>query len=350
MEAGSGGPGGTAADGDKPVEGVGTDRDRDRDTGAAGSGGDGATGADRCVDLSPVQPDTEALRHLRERVARLPPLREAAATLSARKSLGQHFLFDLNLTARIARAARVAGTPIDAPLLGATVVEVGPGPGGLTRALLAAGARVVAVEKDFRTADVLAPLIDAAEGRLTVHIADAMTADWTVLAPPGASICANLPYNIATPLIVGWLTGPWPPWWSAATVMVQREVAHRIVAAPGTEDYGRLAVLTGVRASAKAEFDIAPAAFVPPPKVWSTVIRLDPRQDQATVPIAALERVTAAAFGQRRKMLRSSLRSLGGDAEALLAAAGIAPTERAEQLTVAEFVRLTEAFALRRSA
>ena len=284
----------------------------------------------------------ETLTALRARIDALPPLRDAAAALSAKKSLGQHFLFDLNLTDKVARTARAAGAATDAPLAGQTVVEVGPGPGGLTRSLLKAGARVIAVEKDSRAAAVLAPLVEIAEGRLDIHIADALTADWTTLAPHGASICANLPYNVATPLLVGWLTGRWPPWWSSATVMVQREVAARIVAAPGGADYGRLAVLTGARAHAHAAFDIAPSAFVPPPRVWSTVVRLDPRPDAATAPIGALERVTAAAFGQRRKMLRSSLRTLTDTPEALLAEAGIAPTERAEQLTVAEFVRLAE--------
>lgn len=289
----------------------------------------------------------DALADLRERIGRLPPLREglADAGMAPKKSLGQHFLFDLNLTDRIARTARVAGAPADAPLAGETVVEVGPGPGGLTRSLLKAGARVVAVEKDARAAAVLAPLVDVAQGRLTVVMADALGADWTAFVPQGATICANLPYNVATPLLVGWLTGPWPPWWRSATVMVQREVAARIVAAPGGEHYGRLAVLTGVRAKASAAFDVPPSAFVPPPKVWSTVVRLDPARDSSSVPIAALERVTAAAFGQRRKMLRSSLKSLCRDAEALLAAAGIAPTERAERLTLAEFVRLAEAWA-----
>ncbi len=290
---------------------------------------------------------TDGLSALRQRIDALPPLREviAAADLAPKKSLGQHFLLDLNLTDKIARAARVAGTPADAPLAGAVVVEVGPGPGGLTRSLLKAGARVVAVEKDARAATALGPLLEAAEGRLDVRIADALTADWTTLAPPGAVICSNLPYNVATPLIVGWLTdGPWPPWWHSATVMVQREVADRMAAAPGSDAYGRLGVLVGVRAFATAAFDVPPAAFVPPPKVWSTVIRLDPKP--ADAPVAALSAVTAAAFGQRRKMLRSSLKPLG-DAEALLSAAGLPPTERAEQLTVADFVRLAEVYAAR---
>ncbi|WP_420393320.1 16S rRNA (adenine(1518)-N(6)/adenine(1519)-N(6))-dimethyltransferase RsmA [Acuticoccus sp.] len=289
------------------------------------------------------------LAALRGRLAALPTLREglAAAGFDARgtkRSLGQHFLFDLNLTDKIARSARAPGAPSDAALLGATVVEVGPGPGGLTRSLLAAGAEVVAVEKDERVAAVLASLVDAAEGRLTLHVDDALAVDWTALAPRGAIICANLPYNVATPLIVNWLTAPWPLWWRSATVMVQREVGARLVAAPGEDDYGRLAVLTGVRASATRLFDVPPSAFVPPPKVWSSVVRLDP-STASDAPVAMLEAVTAAAFGQRRKMLRSSLKTLTKDPEALLAEVGIMPTERAERVPVADFVRLAEAHA-----
>ena len=283
-----------------------------------------------------------ALGALRERLAALPPLREvlAATGFTARKSLGQHFILDMNLTDRIAAAARRPGADAAAPLLGETVVEVGPGPGGLTRSLLRAGASVIAVEKDRRAAEALAPLVDAAGGRLTLHIADALETDLGALAPAGASICANLPYNVATPLLTGWLTeSPWPAWWAGATVMVQKEVAARIVAEPASEAYGRLAVLTGARAFASAAFDVSPSAFVPPPKVWSTVVRLDPRPDGASVPVKTLERVTAAAFGQRRKMLRSSLKVLG-EPEALLAAAGIAANERAERVDVAGFIRL----------
>ncbi|WP_226584007.1 16S rRNA (adenine(1518)-N(6)/adenine(1519)-N(6))-dimethyltransferase RsmA [Acuticoccus sediminis] len=287
---------------------------------------------------------TSALAGLRERIDGLPPLREvAAASLPARKSLGQHFLFDLNLTDKIARTARPAGATTEAPLEGTTVVEVGPGPGGLTRSLLKAGANVIAIEKDQRASEVLAPLIEAAEGRLTLITADALSADWTAIAPPGTTICANLPYNVATPLIVDWLTGPWPPWWASATVMVQREVADRIVAAPASADYGRLSVLTGARAFATSVFDVSPAAFVPPPKVWSSVVRIDPKPDTG-VPLKALERVTAAAFGQRRKMLRSSLKALTREPETLLAAAGIEPTERAERISVEDFIRLAHAW------
>ena len=237
------------------------------------------------------------------------------------------------------------GASPDAPLMGALVVEVGPGPGGLTRALLKAGARVEAIEKDARAIDALAPLVEAAAGRLTLRVEDALEGSHE--GPDGAVICANLPYNIATPLIVGWLTSrPWPPWWRAATVMVQREVGARLVAPPGAKDYGRLAVLTGSRARASALFDVAPSAFVPPPKVWSSVVRLEPIASE--VDVDALQAVTAAAFGQRRKMLRSSLRSLGGDAEALLEATRIAPTERAERLSLDDFARLAEAYASRR--
>jgi 16S rRNA (adenine1518-N6/adenine1519-N6)-dimethyltransferase len=287
--------------------------------------------------------EAATLARVRAEIDALPPLREtvAAGELSARRSLGQHFIFDLNLTERIARAARLPGAYVDAPLVGETVVEIGPGPGGLTRSLLKAGARVVAVEKDARASDILTPLVEAAEGRLTVAVADALSTDLSALAPPGALICANLPYNIATPLIVGWLTtSPWPPWWRAATVMVQKEVAARLVAPPGTADYGRLGVLAGVRAHASAMFDVSPSAFVPPPKVWSTVVRLEPRPEAADVPIGELGRVTAAAFGQRRKMLRSSLKALTDDPEALIASAGLSPTERAERLSLEDFVAL----------
>jgi len=288
---------------------------------------------------------------LRARIDRLPPLRELVADerMSARRTLGQHFLFDLNLTDRIARAARIPGTPTDAPLLDETVVEIGPGPGGLTRSLLRAGARVVAIEKDHRAAAVLEPLVTAAQGRLSVTIADALTSDVAALVGDGVSICANLPYNVATPLLVGWLTArPWPPFWRVATVMVQKEVAARITARPGSDQYGRLGVLCGVRARATALFDVAPSAFVPPPKVWSTVVRLEPRPDAADVPVEALSAVTAAAFGQRRKMLRSSLKPLTPEPEALLAAAGIEPTERAERLSLEAFVALARIHADRR--
>lgn len=298
----------------------------------------------------PAPSGADDLAERRSRIAALPPLREviAAADLAPKKSLGQHFLFDLNLTDKVARAARQPGSPVDAPLLGETVVEVGPGPGGLTRSLLSAGATVIAVEKDQRALRALEPLAAAASGHLTLVSADALSVDWSTLAPQGAIICANLPYNVATPLIVGWLTAePWPAWWKTAAVMVQREVGQRLVAPPGRADYGRLAVLAGWRTHASTAFDIAPSAFVPPPKVWSSVIRLDPRPDAADIAAKALSAVTAAAFGQRRKMLRSSLKSLPGEIapEALLeAAGGLSPTARAEELSVENFIALAAAY------
>jgi 16S rRNA (adenine1518-N6/adenine1519-N6)-dimethyltransferase len=271
----------------------------------------------------------------------LPPLREVIRRheLSARKSLGQNFLLDLNLTGRIARAA--------GPLDGVTVVEVGPGPGGLTRALLAQGARrVIAVERDDRAMAALAEIAQRYPGRLDVIAADALAAD---LKPRGtggpARIVANLPYNIATPLLVSWLTTePWPPWFDRLVLMFQREVAERIVAPPGDKQYGRLSVLAGWRTRAKILFDVHPSAFVPPPKVTSSVVELVPRPDAPACDRGLFERVTAAAFGQRRKMLRQSLKSLNTDPLPLLAAAGIEPTARAEEIPVEGFVALTRAF------
>jgi 16S rRNA (adenine1518-N6/adenine1519-N6)-dimethyltransferase len=270
----------------------------------------------------------------------LPPLREAIRRhgLSARKSLGQNFLLDLNLTARIARAG--------GPLEGITVVEIGPGPGGLTRALLAQGARqVVAVERDPRAIAALDEIAAHYPGRLTVIEGDALACDLGAELGGGtARIIANLPYNIATVLLIGWLgSEPWPPWYDGMVLMFQREVAQRIVAAPGTGSYGRLAVLAGWRTQAKIEFDVAPSAFVPPPKVFSSVVRFLPRLTPMPCARASLERVTAAAFGQRRKMLRASLRSLGGDPQILLAAAGIDPAARAQDVPVEGFVALANA-------
>jgi 16S rRNA (adenine1518-N6/adenine1519-N6)-dimethyltransferase len=274
----------------------------------------------------------------------LPPLREVIRrhALNARKSLGQNFLLDLNLTARIARAG--------GPLAGVTVVEVGPGPGGLTRALLAQGAaRVIAVERDERAIAALAEIAARYPGRLDVISGDALNFDPRPHVGSGAGparIIANLPYNIATALLVRWLTAdPWPPWYDALVLMFQREVAERIVASPGTKAYGRLGVLTGWRTEAKILFDVSAAAFVPPPKVTSTVVHLVPRAAPLPCDRAALERVTEAAFGQRRKMLRQSLRTLGFDPRPLLAAAGIAETARAEDIPVAGFVALARAFA-----
>jgi 16S rRNA (adenine1518-N6/adenine1519-N6)-dimethyltransferase len=270
----------------------------------------------------------------------LPPLREVIRRhgLSARKSLGQNFLLDLNLTARIARA----GGPLD----GVTVVEIGPGPGGLTRALLATGARrVIAVERDGRAVAALAEIEAHYPGRLAVIPGDALAIDIAPHLDGGpARIVANLPYNIATALLVRWLgTEPWPPWFEMMVLMFQREVAERIVARPGDKQFGRLAVLAGWRTEAKIMFDVAPAAFVPPPKVTSSVVRLIPRASPLPCTRTTLERVTAAAFGQRRKMLRQSLRSLGVDPAPLLAAVGIDPASRAEAIPVEGFVALANA-------
>jgi 16S rRNA (adenine1518-N6/adenine1519-N6)-dimethyltransferase len=272
----------------------------------------------------------------------LPSLREVirAHDLAAKKSLGQNFLLDLNLIDRIARAA--------GPLQGVNVVEIGPGPGGLTRALLAHGAaQVIGIERDRRCVAALEELRAIYPDRLTVVSGDALEVDPRPLLGPGpARIVANLPYNIATVLLVRWLmSDPWPPWFDSLTLMFQREVAERIVASPGSEHYGRLAVLAGWRAEAKILFDVNRSAFVPPPKVTSSVVRLVPRAEPLACEPRLLERVTAAAFGQRRKMLRQSLRSLGVEPAVLLSAAEIEPTERAEQLSVAEFVRLANALA-----
>lgn len=271
----------------------------------------------------------------------LPPLREVirAHDLGARKSLGQNFLLDLNLTLRIARAA--------GELTGLTVVEIGPGPGGLTRALLAAGAkRVIAVERDRRCLPALSEVSTHYPGRLDVVEADALTVDWSRLVSGPAVIVANLPYNIATPLLIGWLQSDrWPSWWQSATLMFQREVAERVVAAPGGKAYGRLGVITGLRCSARILFDIPPRAFTPPPKVVSSVVHLTPRGDAADIAPRLLERVTAAAFGQRRKMLRSSLKTLTADVDGLLAECDLDPKARAEQIDVAGFVRLAKVLA-----
>jgi len=271
----------------------------------------------------------------------LPPLREVIRRhgLTARKSLGQNFLLDLNLTSRIARSG--------GPLAGVTVIEVGPGPGGLTRALLAAGAqRVIAIERDRRCLAALADIAAHYPERLTVLEGDALRVDPVrELGGAPARIVANLPYNVATPLLVNWLTvEPWPPWYDSMTLMFQREVAERIVAAPGSKSYGRLSVLAGWRTQARILFDIAPAAFVPPPTVTSSLVRLEPRQAPLACDRRALERVSEAAFGRRRKMLRQSLKSLGMDAPTLLGAAGIDPTLRAEDVPVEGYVALARAF------
>jgi 16S rRNA (adenine1518-N6/adenine1519-N6)-dimethyltransferase len=275
----------------------------------------------------------------------LPPLREVVAAhgLDARKALGQNFLYDLNLTGRIARAA--------GPLSGVVVVEVGPGPGGLTRALLAAGAdKVVAIERDPRCLAALAEIAAHWPGRLDVIAGDALSVDPArlIASADGAPlrICANLPYNIATPLLVGWLEAqPWPPFYERLTLMFQREVALRIVATPDNRaDYGRLAVLAGWRAQARLLFDVPASAFTPQPKVTSSVVELIPRADPAPSDLATLSQLTLAAFGQRRKMLRQSLKGFaaarGLDLAQWLAAAGIAPTQRAEEVDALSFAAL----------
>jgi 16S rRNA (adenine1518-N6/adenine1519-N6)-dimethyltransferase len=267
----------------------------------------------------------------------LPPLREVIRrhSLSARKSLGQNFLLDLNLTARIARAA--------GPLDDATVVEIGPGPGGLTRALLAMGARhVIAVERDERALPALEEISSRYPGRLEIVCADAQHFDpRTWLGSARAKIVANLPYNIATALLIDWLSiEPWPPWYDMMVLMFQREVAERIVARENDEAYGRLGVLANWRAETKILFDISPAAFVPQPKVTSSVVRLVPRPAPEICERRALEQVAAAAFGQRRKMLRQSLKSLAVDPARLVAAAEIEETRRPETIPVGGFVAM----------
>jgi 16S rRNA (adenine1518-N6/adenine1519-N6)-dimethyltransferase len=266
--------------------------------------------------------------------APLPPLREVINRygLIASKALGQNFLLDTQLLDRI---ARVPGS-----LHGQTVYEVGPGPGGLTRALLGAGARVVAVERDRRCLPALAELDHAFPGMLRVVEADAMAIDEVVEAGTGAHIASNLPYNVGTALLVRWLsTEPWPPWWQSLTLMFQREVADRIVAKPNTSAYGRLAVLSQWRSEARLAFGVHRSAFVPPPKVMSAVVHIRPTAAPVGVSLQRLEAITAAAFGQRRKMLRQSLKPVSGAIEAL-EMLGIDPARRAETLSVDEFVAL----------
>lgn len=269
----------------------------------------------------------------------LPPLRDVIRDhdIAAKKSLGQNFILDLNLTRRIARTAGA--------LPGRTIVEVGPGPGGLTRALLMEGAaHVIAIERDERCLTALAEIAAAYPGRLTVHQGDALQADWPALigSHGPVTIAANLPYAIATMLLVGWLeTEPWPPWWNRMTLMFQKEVAERIVSEPGSKTYGRLSVLSQWRANVRMVMTLPPEAFTPPPKISSAVVEFIPRPEMLPgCSVKSLGKVTAAAFGQRRKMLRQSLKQLGCDAEALLGAAGISPQLRAEQLSVNDFARL----------
>ena len=269
----------------------------------------------------------------------LPPLRAVIERhgLATKKSLGQNFLLDLNLTGRIARAC--------GDISQATVIEVGPGPGGLTRALLMHGARrVVAIERDDRCLPALEEIAAHYPGRLEIVSGDALDTDFSALARPGEEtvIAANLPYNIGTPLLTGWIEGErWPPFWSSMTLMFQREVAERIVAGPDDRHYGRLGVLAGWRTQAQIVFDVPPQAFWPPPKVTSSVVHVRPNPAPVPVDPKALETVTRHAFGQRRKMLRQALKGVGG--EALLERAGIAGDRRAETLEIAEFCALARA-------
>jgi len=268
----------------------------------------------------------------------LPPLREVIEEygLNAKKSLGQNFLLDLNLTSKIARSA--------GDITQSAVLEVGPGPGGLTRALLLNGAKkVIAIERDERCRPALEEIAAHYPGRLEVIFGDALKTDIGALAAGlPIRIVANLPYNVGTELLIRWLTLPdWPPYYESMTLMFQREVAQRIVAAPGSDAYGRLGVLAGWRTTAKIAFDVPPQAFTPPPKVTSSIVHLVPRETPLPADVKSLGRVTEAAFGQRRKMLRQSLKSLGG--ERLLAETGIDGTRRAETLSVAEFVALANA-------
>jgi 16S rRNA (adenine1518-N6/adenine1519-N6)-dimethyltransferase len=269
----------------------------------------------------------------------LPPLREviAAHGLAAKKQLGQNFLLDLNLTSRIARTA--------GPLEGVTVIEVGPGPGGLTRALLAEGAaRVVAIERDERALPALAEIAAAYPGRLEVISDDALAVDFARLAEGRTRIVANLPYNIATPLLIGWVTAePWPPWFESLTLMFQREVAERIVAKPGDKAYGRLGVLCGWRTEARIAFNVDRNAFAPPPKVTSSVVHLVPKPVGTDTVVRDVELVTRAAFGQRRKMIRQSLKATGVPVERLLAVAELRGDERAEELPVEAFLKMARA-------
>lgn len=270
----------------------------------------------------------------------LPPLRDVIAreNLAADKSLGQNFILDFNLTRRIARAA--------GPLDGKTVVEIGPGPGGLTRALFMEGAaRVVVIERDERCRGVLDEISARYPGRLTVHFADALKMDWRALARDidgKPVIAANLPYNIATMLLIDWLEAdPWPPWYHSMALMFQKEVADRIVAEPNSKAYGRLAVISQWRTEPKLLFKLPPGAFSPPPKIDSAVVGFTPRpHPEPACDVTVLGKVTAAAFGQRRKMLRQSLKALRPDPAALLDIAGIDGTRRGETLTVPEFARL----------
>ena len=272
----------------------------------------------------------------------LPPLREIIAEhgLDARKSLGQHFLLDLNLTRRIARAA--------GDLTKHDTIEVGPGPGGLTRALLMEGARrVVAIERDERASAALAQVAEAYPGRFSLVEADAMAVNEADHITGPARIVANLPYNISTALLLKWLSlEPWPSWLVSMTLMFQKEVAERIVATPGSKAYGRLSVISQWRTDAHMVFDVDPRAFTPPPKVMSSIVHMVPRATGPDdPPLEAVEKVTAAAFGQRRKMLRASLKQVFQAPEAACEKVGVKPTERAERLDVADFLALARLLA-----
>lgn len=274
-------------------------------------------------------------------IDQLPPLREVIATYSigAKKTLGQNFLFDLNLTSKIARSA--------APLADTTVIEIGPGPGGLTRALLAEGAKhVIAVERDQRCRPALDQIAAHYPNRMTIIEDDALSIAYPPLPVTGdVKIIANLPYNIGTELLLRWITQPqWPPFYSELVLMFQKEVAERIVATPAKpKAYGRLGVLCGWRTDAKILFDLPPSAFTPPPKVTSSVIRIRPRPEPLPCQIDRLARVTQAAFGQRRKMLRQSLKTLGVDTAMLFEKTEIDPEARAEILDISDFVALANA-------
>lgn len=269
----------------------------------------------------------------------LPPLRDVIAEyqISAKKNLGQNFLLDLNLTSKIARSA--------GQLAEHTIIEIGPGPGGLTRGLLMEGAKkVIAVERDERVLPALAQISKAYPGRLQVISDDALQVDWKKIVDGPVKIVANLPYNIATHLLVGWLTTePWPPWFNSLTLMFQKEVAERIVAKSGNKTFGRLSVLSQWRTDAQKLFDVPPRAFTPAPKVTSSIVHITPHQNPVfDCEISVLEAITKAAFGQRRKMLRASLKSILSNPQQVLENAGIDPTLRAEQLEIKDFCNLAK--------
>ena len=269
----------------------------------------------------------------------LPPLREVIArhNLSAKKNLGQNFLLDLNITSKI---ARLAGSLHDHD-----VVEIGPGPGGLTRALLMNGARrVIAIERDERLVEPLGDIAAHYDGKLETYFEDALSSDIFAKANEPVRVVANLPYNIGTELLIRWLTQEWPPQWASLTLMFQQEVAERITASPGEKHWGRLAVLANWRANTQIVYKLPPSAFTPPPKVNSAVVHITPTAPKVDVPLKDLERVTAAAFGQRRKMLRVALKTLAKDAEARIISAGLDPKLRGETLSIEEFGALARAF------